>query len=126
MTNRIGFKGQSILLEEDQRRGVCNRFRYVAGTIHPMTRRIYHSTELHHMEYDENNPLAHTIELCWLCHRRVKWYDYGFARLPKYLLTMVTMNNNKVRYGMCQKVAELERRRKEQALCLEKKINNPK
>ena len=28
-------------------------------------------TNLHHIEYDDNSPLAHTIELCVRCHNRI-------------------------------------------------------
>lgn len=28
-------------------------------------------THLHHFEYDDNNPTAHTIELCPSCHRKI-------------------------------------------------------
>ena len=33
MTNQIGFKDQTIILDEDPKRGVCNGCRYVVGTI---------------------------------------------------------------------------------------------
>ena len=26
-------------------------------------------TEMHHLQDDDTNPLAHTVELCTLCHR---------------------------------------------------------
>jgi hypothetical protein len=79
MSNQIAFKGQTVYLDEDPKRGVCNRCRYVPWTVHPLTGFIYTTTEMHHIEYDENDPLAYTMELCKLCHKQVKWYDNGLA-----------------------------------------------
>ncbi len=82
MTNQVGFRGRTIILKSDPWTGVCNRCRYVPYTAHPLTGFVYQNTELHHMEYDENDPLANTIELCKLCHRQVKWYDNGHVPPP--------------------------------------------
>jgi len=60
----LNYKGKQITLKENPRIGVCsNCHRSVEnGAIM--------RTQLHHLEYDNNNPLNHTIELCVRCHRQ--------------------------------------------------------
>jgi len=38
------------------------------------------TTVLHHIRYDDNNPLAHTIELCQHCHNKAHYR--GFLLKP--------------------------------------------
>ncbi len=52
----ITFKGKQIMLKERPRIGVCTNCH---------EERL---TNLHHEQYDEANPLAHTVELCVPCH----------------------------------------------------------
>jgi hypothetical protein len=54
---RIGFKIKRYAAKENPRKGVCKRCG-ISGL----------RTELHHKEYDESDPFAHTIELCMKCH----------------------------------------------------------
>lgn len=54
---RIGFKRKRYAAKENPRKEVCKR----CGTTGART-------EMHHKEYDESNPFAHTIELCMKCH----------------------------------------------------------
>jgi len=67
---KIKFKNQSILLKENPRIGVCNYCRKSIGN------GDIERTHMHHEQYDSENPLAHTIELCASCHaletKRVK------------------------------------------------------
>ncbi len=57
----ISFKGEWIVLGFEPRTGICS----LQGIIdHP----IFYTTVMHHYRYDENEPLAHTFELCVNCH----------------------------------------------------------
>lgn len=62
MGNTIAFKGKTVLLQHDPRVGVCNWCRAVVGI-------DCDRTHLHHIQYDDANPLRYTIELYPLCHR---------------------------------------------------------
>jgi len=53
---RIKFKDKRIFLETNPRIGVCSWCRKKGRT------------NIHHLQYDENNPLAHTVEICPSCH----------------------------------------------------------
>jgi len=52
----ICFKGKKIMLKSRPRTGICSK----CGKIG--------LTNLHHEQYDESNPLLHTVELCVGCH----------------------------------------------------------
>lgn len=56
------FKGKHILLEKNPRTGYCSW----------CTNNIYDGsckrTSIHHVEYDDKNILANTIEICNSCH----------------------------------------------------------
>jgi hypothetical protein len=56
----IRFKDKCIRLQQNPRIGVCN---WCRGVVPFDCKR----TAMHHEQYDENNPLAHTIELCVKC-----------------------------------------------------------
>ena len=59
---RLQFKGKTLLLKENPRKGICSK----CGK---KTR-----THIHHFaEYHENNPLKDTIELCSSCHAYESW-----------------------------------------------------
>ena len=73
MTNQITFRGKHVNLDEDPKRGVCNICRYVVGEAHPITGKVYQRSHMHHVVYDENNPEAHTIEVCPCCHPKLTW-----------------------------------------------------
>lgn len=53
---RIKFMGKVILLDRNPRTGICSK----CG--------VKRVTNLHHLLYDELDPLAYTIELCQSCH----------------------------------------------------------
>lgn len=58
-TKRIRFKGKFISLNLEPRTGVCNLCRFVG------------LTHMHHTQYDESDPLKHTIEICASCHMKI-------------------------------------------------------
>lgn len=61
----VSFKGKTIQLDFEPRKGICSD----CG-------KIDCHTHLHHEKYDEDNPLAFTVEVCQKCHsnrhRRLK------------------------------------------------------
>jgi hypothetical protein len=80
MTNTISYKGQTVILEEDPRIGVCNLCRAVMGEVDAQRGKVYKRRHhRHHEEYDDNDVLAHTIEACAACHRRIE-NQKGLAR----------------------------------------------
>lgn len=56
--NKILFKNKRIILNYNPRKGICQKCGKNGRT------------NLHHIQYDDNDPLAHTIELCVGCHRK--------------------------------------------------------
>ena len=60
--NRIKFKGKPIVLGFNPRKGTCSKCGQSVG------KGEIKQTVLHHIKYDSNNPLAHTVELCRVCH----------------------------------------------------------
>lgn len=60
------YKAKRILLSQNPRLGICT----VCGK--------KGRTDMHHIEYHDDNPLRDTIELCGLCHRRVERLDKKF------------------------------------------------
>ncbi len=65
---RLTYKGKVVMLKEAPRIGVCNLCRAVV----PFD---CGRTQMHHEEYDDTNPLAHTIEACPRCHIETKNFD---------------------------------------------------
>ena len=53
---RFTFKGKRIFVNTIPRKGICTKCGKKGRT------------SLHHTEYDLNNPMAHTIEICQACH----------------------------------------------------------
>jgi hypothetical protein len=88
MTKTISFKGKIVYLDSDPRIGVCTRCRYVVGQIHKVTGKVYKNTHLHHEQYDENNAVAHTIELCSPCHRKADFEEYNKTKRPERFWTV--------------------------------------
>ena len=64
-TNRISFKGENTPLDHNPRKGICNNCKRT------VTSGEIKITNLHHIKYDPNNPLAYTIELCVGCHNSI-------------------------------------------------------
>jgi|SRR5215510_12723714 len=61
---RVSYKGKLLYVPEKPRTGICSDCgRSIAsGEIR--------RTNLHHEQYDDSKPLAHTIELCVSCHNK--------------------------------------------------------
>jgi hypothetical protein len=74
MGNILSYKGQVVILEEDQRIGVCNLCRAVASFDCALT-------QMHHVQYHDDDPLRDTIEVCPSCHRLLR--HEGRARMVK-------------------------------------------
>ena len=55
---RIRFKDKHPRLDHNPRTGKCFKCEKEG------------MTHMHHLQYDENNPIAHTIELCPSCHTK--------------------------------------------------------
>jgi hypothetical protein len=73
MTKQFGYKGKVIHTQEEPRTGVCNRCRKVTD-----------DTVLHHVTYDDNNPRAHTIELCRSCHALAHYGEESSIDIEMY------------------------------------------
>ena len=59
--NRMHFNKKDLHLQFNPRTGFCSNCGRVG------------KTHLHHDQYDEANPLAHTVELCMSCHMKETW-----------------------------------------------------
>jgi hypothetical protein len=60
---RINFKGKNKRLKINPRKGVCS----LCGAMKGIDCK---RTAMHHLIYDESDPLANTIELCLSCHMK--------------------------------------------------------
>jgi hypothetical protein len=76
--------------------GVCDNFSiHVIIIVNTQNGKIYVVTQLHHEAHDDNDVLAHTIELCPLCHRRAETEGaekrvYKQVRVPKEVYDKLT------------------------------------
>jgi hypothetical protein len=59
----INFKGKRILLKDDPRKGICSW----CGAVRGKDCKI---TNLHHIEYHDDDILKDTVELCASCHAK--------------------------------------------------------
>ena len=67
------YKGQTIILDHNPRIGVCNLCRAISGEVDAQRDKIYDKRHaLHHEQYDNNDILAHTMEVCAACHRAIE------------------------------------------------------
>jgi len=62
----LHFRGQKIVFDQDIRKGEC----YFCKK-YGRTQNYYKQTYLHHLDYDDDDPLKWTLELCSGCHYRV-------------------------------------------------------
>lgn len=72
----IRFKLKCIHLKHNPRTGVCQRCRKKIGDEYINWYgkvNIIKKTDMHHIEYHEDNPLEDTIELCMSCHSKETW-----------------------------------------------------
>ena len=61
---KIKFLDKYIYLKSNPRTGTCNHCRRSVGNGE------IKRTNIHHIKYEPQNPLAHTIELCVSCHNK--------------------------------------------------------
>lgn len=73
-SKKISFKKKTIYIDFVPRVNICS----VCGKSYP--NELKRQTDLHHLKYDENNPIAHTIELCISCHFRLHKLKNGKLR----------------------------------------------
>jgi hypothetical protein len=66
---RMHFKEKRLFLKESPRIGVCNTCRAITGQINAQRDILCKITHINHFQYDEQNPLKHTLEQCVACHR---------------------------------------------------------
>ena len=70
---RNTFKGERIYHDENPRKGICEKCGRSIGDEYINCDgqiAIIKRTHIHHIQYDENDPLANTIELCVSCHMK--------------------------------------------------------
>jgi len=56
----VSYKGKTIILDFEPRIGICSK----CG-------KNDERTALHHMSYDDEDPLKNTIEVCVGCHNKI-------------------------------------------------------
>jgi len=61
----LTYRGQKMIFNRDIRTGVC----YFCKKEERLQRS--HKTYLHHLKYDDTDPLAWTLEICSSCHYQV-------------------------------------------------------
>ena len=59
---RLRFKDKHMMLKENPRTGICSQCGARKGI-------ECKKTDIHHIQYDPEDPLKYTIELCPSCHR---------------------------------------------------------
>jgi hypothetical protein len=62
----FSFKGHYKIAQEIIRKGLCS---WCKNKLDGVTTK---RTSLHHIKYDENYPLKHTVEICNRCHSKLK------------------------------------------------------
>lgn len=82
---RFTYKGERIRTKDFPRTGICS----VCG--------FEGKTELHHEEYDDNNPISNTIEVCKSCHCRRAW-ELGQYDKKMENFSIIMKRDNKGRF----------------------------
>lgn len=115
---RFVYKDKVEMMSAERRTGVCNMCRAVAGI-------DCKKTVLHHVQYEDSNPIAHTIEICQSCHDKIhasqprKKTDYckrGHPRTPENIIPRKDGDRdcsacrkiNQAKYRMRKKSARLK------------------
>jgi hypothetical protein len=84
MTNIVTYKGQGVVLDKEPRTGVCNLCRAVMGEVNAQRdKRYQRGHHMHHDQYDDNDVLAYTMEVCPSCHRKLDNYKRGLHKEPR-------------------------------------------
>ena len=68
------FKDHNILPKNNPRTNICS------NCLRRYPQELKKQTFIHHEEYINDDPLAHTIELCNSCHSRLHFYQGNFRR----------------------------------------------
>jgi len=71
----VSYKGKTVTLNFEPRKGICS-----------ICEKEDEHTILHHEQYDDNDPLAHTIEVCVKCHGMEHALTFISTRLGKKLV----------------------------------------
>jgi hypothetical protein len=82
MKKKVWFNGKQINLGFNPRKGICE----VCGATN-------RRTEIHHFNYDSDDPLENTIELCHFCHSNLH-YILRYPRLI-WLVSHVHVGDNR-------------------------------
>ncbi|HDY86530.1 MAG TPA: hypothetical protein ENH82_00260 [bacterium] len=76
---RIKFKGNHVLLKENNKIGVCSKCeKSVSNDDIPYT-------VWHHLKYDDERPEDHVVELCMSCHRKEHVIEYSINPVAVYM-----------------------------------------
>ena len=73
---RIVFQDTRILLSNNPRKGVCEKCGIKLGDEYINAKgkiKILKKTDMHHMEYHDDDPLKDAIEICPSCHFKETW-----------------------------------------------------
>jgi hypothetical protein len=63
MGNQITYKGNTVVLDEDPRTGICNFCRCVMGEVDAQRDKVFQREHnIHHEEYHDDDPLKDAIE----------------------------------------------------------------
>lgn len=71
---RLLFKDKRISLKENPRIGFCNICKKIIGEEYinyKGEKKIIKNTNMHHMKYNDKNPLADSLEVCAVCHAKI-------------------------------------------------------
>ena len=72
----LHYKDKILTLKHNPRKGICSRCNKKIGDIYidkNGKERTIERTHIHHLEYNDNNVLENTVELCHSCHTKVTW-----------------------------------------------------
>ncbi len=81
---RVRFKDKRVFTMKQIRTGICSK----CGK--SVAKGEIERTVLHHIKYDPNDPLKHTVELCGFCHR----VEHGGGKLS---MTRMAINQRNYR-----------------------------
>ena len=92
----LTYRGQKMVFDQDIRTGECY-FCKKTGRVQRTQK-----TNLHHLKYDDSDPLAWTLEICTSCHYRVdtknkKIIDWHYCRKRRDLTAKcIAMSHNRM------------------------------
>lgn len=65
-SRRLKFKDKQVYIQSNPKTGYCS---YCTNNIHNGSCK---KTDIHHIQYHEDDPLKNTIELCVSCHNKIR------------------------------------------------------